>query len=145
MKKVIIFKGEKMKTLLLLFALTSIGFGASDGAGHLRSTTLSPNGVTKHLGPNYGETNGAFFSDLAGVSSFALYNGSSLGSIAITFPLGSDDCHAGSNSKFTTKELVIPASSGINPTKPIAINKYACVRSKTGASIDSGDIELSVW
>lgn len=140
-------RGLLMKLLFAAMLLVSTTYGATSGAGHPRSTSLTTTspGNTTRLGPNYGENNGTFFSDLSGVSQFAIFNGSSLGSIAISFPLGNNTCGNQPFATMTTREFVVPASTGFSPDKLVAINKYACVRSKTGSSLASGTIELTVW
>lgn len=141
-----------MRILFLLLSVVSItAYPVTGGAGHARSMELvTVTSASTRLGPNYGENNGSFGAQLtlaqggslAGVSQFAVYNGSSLGSIGVSFPLGNNNCKT-SNLNF--REFTVPASTGYEPGKAVAINKEVCVRSKTGSSLTSGTISITVW
>lgn len=133
-----------MRFVFLLPFIVSLNLFAIGGTP--KATSLNTNTSANVLGPNYSDPNAAFFSTLRGLGNFVLINGSSLGSIAITFPVGAETCKT-LNSTLNGREFTVPASSAlVIDAKQIPMNKYVCVRSKSyGSSLTSGTIDLTVW
>ena len=128
--------------LPLFFSLVT--FAETRGAGLPKSPTASVDAKATAIGTAYSDTYTEVLSTIAGASQFSIINGSSLGTLGLTFPLGNRTCKTAG---LTAKEFTIPASSGlVVDGKAVAIGKYACIRSKSfGASLSSGVIDLTVW
>jgi len=94
---------------------------------------------SNNLGTAYTDTESNVLSGLGGAQNFSVFNGSTLGSIVLSFGTDGLTCDGSS-----VDHYLIPSETGLL-VENVAINKVICLRSQTGSSITSGTISTSVW
>lgn len=122
--------------LFLMCLLSAQVYGAQGKAG--LPATLGRTSTI--VGTHYGATGATVLSSLKGVSNIAVYNGSSLGSVAVSRGTSGLTCDVS-----TVDNFEVPASTGL-VIEDVAINKVVCIRSLSfGSSLTSGVVSVSAW
>jgi len=130
-----------MKSILGLFAILTLCtpsfarefIGTASSLGSL-------NTLTTNLGTTYNDSEGVILSSLGGKSNLMIYNGSSLGRLAVSFGRG----NAYQTCTGAEDNLIVPASTGL-VIEDVLINKVVCIRAAGGSAFTSGIIDATAW